>query len=293
MNLPNTKMTLNEYFISLKDSNIPVTWGDGNYIWIKHESFSAIRFPEMITSRPSEDEIKRVFKYLKCVLISFCTTDEKQFNPNAILYLSNYTDYDKKLLSKNVIRDINIAKNNLSLGFIEWDEILKDGFQAFHDTRSRVGLSDSNKSNFEKRFKSFSKISAHKALAAKFEGVIIAFMSLIFIDDFIIIQGSFSNNTHKHLCPNNGLSDFLQQNFLSKDNIKCISYGFSTIQKDSNKIGLHNYKTRIGFKAYDINRRFILHPLIIHLKKPISQLIRILLFIFPRNRQLKKAQGIF
>ena len=43
-------------------------------------------------------------------------------------------------------------------------------------------------------FRKFSLNPGHKALAAKLNGEIIAFMSLIVVKDFVIIQGSFSTD---------------------------------------------------------------------------------------------------
>jgi hypothetical protein len=286
-------ISLNDYYANLKLSRIPALRGDGNYLWIKHESFSAIRFPEFNTSVPSESELKKVFQKFNCLLISFCNHQNDEQKDNATLYNCCDKNYNHNNLSKNVIRDIRIGRKNLSICFVDWPEILEYGFKAFQDTRTRVGLSDGNKKNFETRFRNFAMNEGHKALAAKLNGEIVAFMSLIIVENFVIIQGSFSTDEHRRLCPNNALTDFLLNYFLKDGNYDKISYGLSSIQEDASTEGLHNYKIRVGFEAINIQRVFLLHPYVAPFRSLVKILLKILLLIFPKNRVIRKASGLF
>jgi hypothetical protein len=286
-------ISLNDYYTNLKLSGIRTKKGDGNYLWIKHESFSVIRFPEFITSVPVESEIKGVFSELNCLLISYCNASNEAQKGNAVIYNCCDQDYNHNNLSKNVIRDIKIGRKNLSISFVDWHEILEYGFKAFQDTRTRVGLSDGNKNNFENRFRNFSKNEGHKALAAKLNGEIVAFMSLIVVNNFVIIQGSFSTDEHRKLCPNNLLTDFLLNYFLKENNFDNVSYGLSSIQEDTSIEGLHNYKIRVGFDPINIQRVFLLHPYIAPFQEIISKFLKILLLVFPKHRLIRKASGLF
>lgn len=284
---------LKDYYISLKNSGFQVSIGDGEYLWVKHERLSAIRFPEFNTSIPTEIEIKRVFRELKCLIISYIIKIENLDESNSILYECTDTNYNSKNLSKNVIRDIHIGQNYLTYGFVEWKEILGQGLKAFADTRRRVRLSDGNLKNFTIRFNEFSLNPAHKAVAAKLNGQIVAFMSLIIVDDFVIIQGSFSTDENKKLCPNNVLIDYVLNYFLNEQGFNNVCYGLSSIQDNAGNTGLHNYKIRVGFKENRVRRKFLLRSSIMPYKKGIGLIIRFLLTIFPTNRQLRKAAGIF
>lgn len=286
-------ISLNDYCTNLKLSGIRTKRGDGNYLWIKHESFSAIRFPEFITSVPVESEIKSVFRELNCLLISFCNHTNDAQKENAVIYNCCDQNYNQYNLSKNVIRDIKIGKKNLSISFVEWHEILEYGFKAFQDTRTRVGLSDGNKKNFESRFNNFAKNEGHKALAAKLNGDVVAFMSLIVVNNFVIIQGSFSTDEHRRLCPNNVLTDFLLSYYLKEKNFDLVSYGLSSIQEDASTEGLHNYKIRVGFDPINIQRVFLLHPYVAPFHSIIKIFLKILLLMFPKHRVIRKASGLF
>lgn len=287
------KISLQEYYQSLLRMNLPVIKGDGDYLWVKHERFSVIRFPEFNTSKPSKKEILSVFKNLRCLIINYTFIPSEKDYSNSHLYNSVKQNYDFQKLSKNVRRDIKSGQEKLKYGFADWNEILSDGLIAFTDTRTRVGLSDGNKRNFNKRFHQFSTNPSHKAAAAWFEGKIIAFMSLIVVEDYVIIQGSFSTNEHKKLCANNVLVDFILNYFLIENHYHIVCYGLSSIQENNQREGLHNYKIRVGFEAIPVKRVFLPHPNLKVFHSFIRKALYILSFIFSKNRFIRKATGLF
>ena len=285
--------TLNEYFSSASKSGFNTFHGDGNYFWIKHEKMSLVRFPEFDTSKPSKEEIKRVFKESKSLIIGYTIKPENTISANSTLYNCYQNKYDVNNLSKNVRRDIRIAQRNLIIDFANWDDITKSGLVAFADTRSRVGLSDGDKKNFISRFSHLSNIPGNKAIAAWFGEEIAAFMNLIVLDKFVIIQGSFSTNGHKKYCPNNGLADFVLNYFLIEKNFDVVCYGLSSIQEDTGSNSLHQYKVRIGFEAIPVRRIFLLNPKFKSFKGIFKLSLQLLIKILPRNRGIRKASGLF
>ena len=98
---------------------------------------------------------------------------------------------------------------------------------------------------------------------------------------------------HRRLCPNNALSDFLLNYFLIKNNYNNVCYGLSSIQEEAITEGLHNYKVRVGFEAIKVNRMFLIHPYVLPFKELLALILKLSLKVFPKNRQLKKANGIF
>ena len=207
-NLTDKQYEITEYLSSLQNSGNRVVTGDKNNLWVKFEGLSAIRFPEFNTVPPGREEIRRVFEELKCILLSYIIIPSDKNFVNSTLYNCSDNEYEISRLSKNARRDIRIGERNLRVGFVNWDELLAGGLKAFKETRSRVGLSDGNEKSFLSRFTQFGTNPAHRAVAAWLGDEIIAFMSLIVVDDFVIIQGSFSDNEHRNLCPNNLLANF-------------------------------------------------------------------------------------
>lgn len=293
INVPDStlQISMKKYFSEVRESGIDAVEGDKNYLWIKFEGLSAIRFPEFNTSKPTKEEIRRVFKELKCLLLNYTLLPENNYT-NSTLYNCTNNDYDLQHLSKNARRDIRIAQRNLQFGFAHWNEIIDCGLKAFADTRKRVGLSDGNEKSFRRRFTRFRKNPAHRAVAAWLDKEIIAFMSLIVMEDFVVIQGSFSTDDHKKFCPNNGLVDFVNNYFLKVKGFSTVCYGLSSVQENTGKEGLRSYKVRVGFEAIPVQRVFILHPLIAPFKGVIRLLLRLLKYLLSENRAIRKASGI-
>ncbi|MCH7963564.1 MAG: hypothetical protein IH852_06455 [Bacteroidetes bacterium] len=285
------QISMKEYSSNVRESGIDAVEGDNDYLWIKFEGLSAIRFPEFNTSKPTKEEIRRVFRELKCLLLNYTLLPENNY-ANSTLYNCIDNDYGLQHLSKNARRDIRIAQRNLQFGFAHWNEILDCGLKAFADTRKRVGLSDCSEKSFRSRFTRFRKNPAHRAVAAWLDKEIIAFMSLIVLEDFVVIQGSFSTDDQKKICPNNGLVDFVNNYFLKVNGFSIVCYGLSSVQENTGKEGLHSYKVRVGFEAIPVQRVFVLHPLIVPFKEIIRLLLRLLKYLLPENRAIKKASGI-
>ena len=285
------QISLKEYNSKVRESGIDAVEGDNDYLWIKYEGLSAIRFPEFKTSKPTKEEIRRVFRELKCLLINYTLLPEDNY-ANSTLFNCIDNEYDLQHLSKNARRDIRISQRNLQFGFAHWNEILDCGLKAFADTRKRVGLSDCSEKSFRSRFTRFRKNPAHRAVAAWLDKEIIAFMSLIVLEDFVVIQGSFSTDDQKKICPNNGLVDFVNNYFLKVNGFSIVCYGLSSVQENTGKEGLHSYKVRVGFEAIPVQRVFVLHPLIVPFKEIIRLLLRLLKYLLPENRAIKKASGI-
>lgn len=285
-------VTIKKYYESLLKSNINVFQDNDDYFWVKYEKYSVVRFPEFNVQQPTTDEIKKVFKELKCYLLNYTIETNDPNNSNSILYNCRDKDYSLEKLSRSVRRNIRLAQRRLRYDFAEWDEILNGGLKAFADTRKRVGLSDGTERNFINRFTQFSKNEAHKFVATWLDEEIIGFMTLIIIDDFVIIQGTFSTDEHRSLRPNNVMVDFVLNYFLVDRNYSNVCYGLSSIQEDTGKEGLHYFKVKVGFDAVPVERVFILHPAIRPFKGAISLLLHLVLLMMPKNRILRKAAGI-
>ena len=292
--LINAKCIANSIEDYIDSPELEAVMGDSHSCWIIHEKFSAQRFPEYILDKPDYNEIIQIFKKLKCLLVGYTIIPDDKLKVNAYLYECRDKSYDiDKLESSSVRRNIRYGRRNLKYGFTDWDDILMHGLKAFSDTRRRVGLSDGVEKNFNKRFLEFSKNKYHKAVAAWLQGQIIGFMSLIVVNKFVIIQGTFSIDEHKKYRPNNVLVDFVLKHFLVENGFNIVSYGLSSIQEEAEMEGLHNFKTSVGFNAIPAQRVFLLNPILSILKLPIKLVIHFLKILLPRNRFVRKASGIF
>jgi hypothetical protein len=176
---------------------------------------------------------------------------------------------------------------------VGWDSLLKHGATAYCDTRSRVGLSDGTLEGFQSHFSLLSGIPGHSIMGAWFNNTLIAFMSLIVVDDWVEIQGSFSANQQLDLRPNDGLVAYALDYFLIQGHFDTVSFGLSSSQQVSNAAGLHRFKRKIGFQAKPVHRVFAVHPLIRPLVNPLSlAVLELLQKVNPKDRRIRKATGM-
>jgi hypothetical protein len=265
-------------------------------IWAKYtEAFTVARTPAFVLSPVTHEEISEVFQALHPAILTYAVQARQPEEGNGYLYVTTNKGYDIEKLDKNGRRDARRALRNYSFRFIGWDHLLKAGYKAYHDTRSRNGLSDHTQADFNALIAQSRIIPPNTCLAAIDEqGIIGGFLIMTMADDWIEVSGAYSDTGHLQNCPNNGMFHYLQEKFLATGIVTTISYGYSSVQTGSSIDGLHHFKQRIGFDAVPIRRYFILKPSLRFLVNPVSLFaIKSLLKMFPSNRALKKIEGIF
>jgi hypothetical protein len=237
-------------------------------------------------------EVLHALRQGRAAMATYLLTPEERHPANAWLYLCADRRYALEKLSSPARRDARRALRELRIERVEWPLLLAKGGAAFRDTRARVGLSDGTTAHFQERFTRYASNPAHHAVAAWREDRMVAFMSLAAVDDWVEIEGSFSTDADRGLCPNNGLTHFVLDQCLVQGGFSRVSYGLSSIQAQSGEAGLHAYKLKVGFEAVPVHRAFALNPLLQPLANRLTlQTLRFLLKMRPGATQLKKASG--
>ncbi len=133
---------------------------------------------------------------------------------------------------------------------------------------------------------------AHRVLGAWKDDSLIAFFTVVAVDDWAEI-GGHSTNAGLQFRPNNGLVHYILSHLLVENTFAAVSYGYSSVQEGSNAQGLHQFKTRVGFEAIPVHRAFVLHPLLQPFANRLSlAMARRVLKLAPANRILRKACGV-
>ncbi len=292
-NLDRKPLTLAEYATELARTGTRVMPGAAGTFWVGGEPGALMRMPTFYSEPPTPAEVRQVLWQGRVAIISFVIDADEQNPPIAWHYVCRDASYRLSKLSKQARRDIRRAQRSLRIDSMDWTTLLNQGFAAYSDTRSRVGLSDGTHQRFRSRFEQFSRNPAHHVIGAWKDELLLAFMTLIVVDDWVAIEGCFSTTANRELCPNNGMAHYVLDYFLVQRGFRMVSYGTSSIQEDRDTVGLHFYKTRIGFEAQPIHRVFILHPFL----RPFRN--RLVLWIAEAalrlklgDRRLKKACGV-
>lgn len=286
-------LSLTEYATELEKSGTQVMRSGPGSFWARYESAAMVRVPAFYTEPVSPQEALRVLRQGRVGVISYVMDPDEEHPANAWLYMCGNRSYALHKLSKQARRDARRAYRSLRIEPIEWQTVLAQGLAAYGETRARVGLSDGSLRHFRDRFKRFSLNPAHYAIGAWKDNLLVAFMSLIVVDDWVAIEGSFSTDAHRGLCPNDGLVHYILDYFLVQHQFRIVSYGLSSIQTDSGKDGLHVYKKKLGFDACPVHRAFVLHPLLRPLVNRVTLWgMNMALRLQRRNRRLNKIHGI-
>lgn len=286
-------LSLTQYATELSKNGVKTLAGSLETLWIGHESRSLIRFPTFALNAPTQGEIRSALKKGKAPVVSYIIEPDIHHPANTWLYICRDTAYTIEKLTKNARRDIRKAHRTLRLAELTWETLLEHGASAFCDTRTRVGLSDGDNNGFRAHFMQFARNPAHRVIGAWKNDTLIAFISLVVVEGWVEIQGSFSASADRDNCPANGLCDHVLDRFLVQERFCAVSYGLSSIQQHMNEPGLHYFKQKAGFVAQPVHRVFVLHPLLRPFANNLSlAILNICLRLRPGNRSLKKTAGM-
>ena len=285
--------TISAYVSSLVRQGRAVLPGMQGTFWAQYESLAMMRIPDFVVNPPSPGEVERLLWKGHMAVATYLRDPDGSHPANAWLYVCRNKSYRVEDLCVAGRRDARRANRALRIDFIDWPTVLEQGFPAYSQSRHRVGLSDDTWGHFQSRLTQFSRNPCHRAIGAWKENKLVAFIALIVVDDWVAIEGSFSTNDDRTLCPNDGLASFLLRYFLVEHDFDTVTYGLSSVQDLNQSGGLHAYKKKVGFEAKPVHRAFILHPLV----RPFANRLALkganaIKHVFPRNRLVKKASGM-
>lgn len=261
-----------------------------NKLWVQYSRGAYVRYPLFDFDLPSDIEIKQVFKHTKAKLLSYSMLADDN-NKNAYIYLCK--EYDVSALKDNFKRNIKKAEKIFQIKTVNKNEVEKYAYQAFSDTRKRLGLSDFRHHDFLQRF-SANNLRLNSCIIGAFsDDKLAAFASVLLYHDFLEIEGLFSCNNYLKDRPNDLLIFTILNTAINIDKMKLVSYGFSSIQDNTNEEGLHQFKIKCGFDSISVSRKFVINPnykwlINIFTKK----MVKITLLLFPKNVKLRKLNGI-
>jgi hypothetical protein len=267
--------------------------GDAGTFWVEHEARGLVRIPPFLVGPPARGEVRQVLWASRCAVATYLLPPDAMRPANAWLYLCTDQAYDLDKLVPAVRRNVRRGLRELTVTALSPADLLAHGAQAFADTRRRVGLADGTPREFTRRFRLRAACGGHSFLGAWNADRLAAFLSLTEVDDWVEIEGSFSVTELLPLRPNDALMYRALSQYLVEERRRVVAYGLSSIQAESNAVGLHAFKTKMGFEARPVHRAFALHPALTPFANRLGQVgLGVLLWLWPHQRQLKKAEGV-
>lgn len=279
-------MNLNEFCDALQGTGIKALRGDGDTAWVTHERFSMLRLPASNLTSPRYEEISRVFKKSRSVMLGYATHQSTTRPTNAVLYVCSDPYYSLEKLERPA--QITRGLREFEIKFIDHNAVQRLGQQAYCNTLARTG-SSLGQNTFEKAFGK--PRSDRRYVGAIKDGRLAAFLQLTKVDDWASI-GGYSADEFLPLRPNNALVFYAVRHCFEHEQVRVVDYGFSSLQTASKADGLHRFKLKMGFEAIPVHRVFVVHPLLRPFVNRLSSaVLRQVLKLSSQNRVLQKAEG--
>lgn len=285
--------TLDAYASALARNGTSVLPGLPGTFWVRYESYAMMRMPTFVVTTPSREELQRLFRRGRTVVVSYLAVPDEDHVANAWLYRCTDRTYSLDTLAPAMRRNVRRASKEFGFDVLTPDQVLTHGLAAYCDTRRRVGLSDGTADCFHRRFGSRARCPGHVYVGAWRGNQLAAFLSIIKVDTWAEIEGCFSQDALLNARPNDFLMYSVLSRYLTDEKLQLVSYGLSSIQQTDNLQGLHAFKTKVGFQAQPVHRVFSLHPLLRPFANRLAlRGLNLMGNLWPGNRFVKKAGGM-
>jgi len=263
-------------------------------IWVPGVRGELQRMPSVATNAPAEGIIRRVLAQ-RGVWIASCIREEAPTRPaNCFDYLRFGPDYELETLEKNARRDIRRGLRCFEIRRVDWDELLRTGFDAYRDTEGRHGHVPPQPDELRELADLNRGCPCVELWGAIDRQGLAAWIRVLKADDWAFITSACSRLDVLRDCPNNALVFEATRTFLVDQKLRSVSYGISSLQATDNIASLHRFKLRMGFSPVRRYRHFIVHPVLRPLLStaPASWLWDRLVRLRPSSVTLSKVAGL-
>ncbi len=231
-------------------------------IWVPGVRAELQRMPSAATGVPDKGTIRRVLAQ-RGVWIASCLLEETPDRPaNCFDYLRFGPDYELGELKKNARRDIRRGLRCFEVRRVDWDEVLRDGFDAYRDTEARHGHAPPHPDELKQMADRDRGCPCVELWGAIDDQGLAAWIRVLKGDDWAFIVSACSRLDALRDCPNNALAFTATHTFLVEEKLNSVSYGISSLQATDNVASLHRFKLRMGFSPVRRYRQFVVHPVL-------------------------------
>ena len=283
-----------EYAADLARSGVRILPGAQGTYWTTYESYAMMRLPTFHLTPPTSQEVQQILWRGRAAIATYLLEPDEYHPANAWLYLCTDQTYALEKLPPARRQNVRRGLKELTIAPLTSEQLLVHGVHAFCDTRRRVGLSDGTAEGFQHYLTAHASLPEHVFLGAWKENQLAAYLSIIEVDDWVEIEGTFSMDALRQYKPNDTLIYSALSHYLTERRCRLVCNGLSSIQAESNAAGLHVFKTNTGFEARPVHRAFVPHPLLRPFDNPLTLWsVNTMLRFRPGDRRLRKVGGVF
>jgi len=287
--------TLGQYVARLEARGLGCALAaEGTEAWVPGARSELQRLPLECTAEPDPALLRRLLSRPGVWVVSYQQQGRESHPANCVLYICRDPSYSIDTLSRNGRRDVRRGQRNFTVRPCSWSELAAKGFRAQADTAIRHGYSLPSPAEFERGVRRLQDCSCSQVWGAWNRDELAAWISVVRIEDWALINIARSCTAVLTLCPNNALLFAATRQLLVEEKRRHVTYGLSSIQISARDMSMHSYKGRMGYEAVPLHRRFVVHPL---LRGAVSARFMSwwwdrLARVFPHREGLRKLAGM-
>ena len=279
-----------EYATHLARNGVRILPGGMGTFWIEYLYGTLMRIPVFHLEPPASQEVRQILWRGRAAIASYLIEPDERHPANTWLYICTDQAYALEKLSPEMRRNVRLGLKKLAIAPLTADQLLAHGAPAFCDTQRRTGLSAGTPEEFRQYFTFRTRLPEYVFLGAWKDAQLAAFLSILEVDDWVEIEGTYSVDALLRHKPNDALIYSALSHYLVERRCRLVRNGLSPIQADGNATGLHRFKMKVGFEVRPVHRAFVPYPL---LRPFVNRLtlwgVNTALRFLPEDRRLKKA----
>lgn len=267
---------------------------NGAQLWFPDSGCTLLRLPLECNDEADSTDVKNVLRTRGVWVISYLVKPDDIHPANCYDYVCSDHNYCIDKLNTNSRRDVRRGFRSFTIRLCSWDELAQKGYIANADTAVRHGYTKPSEDDFKKSIQQKRGFPLFEIWGAWEGNQLAAWMEVIKIDNWAMINIARSCTNYLRLCPNNALLYAATSHLLCIEKRIYITYGLSSLQIDVNQSSMHAYKTKMGYEPILMRRVFIPHPSIKFFvtSRCFTGLLIAVSKALPRLAVLKKAAGM-
>lgn len=266
----------------------------GGQAWIQSPRHVLFRLPVECMDPVTAAAAETLLRQPGIWLVNYLQPAETPEAATCVDYVCRDAGYHTSRLAASPRRSVRHGLRNLVVRLCTWDEWSGQGFPAFADTERRHGNPEATDRQFQALARRWRGTPFLDVWGAWRGDALVAWMTLLKVDDWALIDLARSRTEALQLNPNNAVLYAATWSMLAQEGRRYVSYGTSSLQVGVNEASLHAFKIGMGYQAIPARRVFrsraAYRPLLE--SRLVARGLRRLSATWPRSSALRKLAGM-
>ena len=290
-----TDASLADLVRHLRAGEIPCAEGaDGGQVWVETSRGVLTRLPVECTDPVARDFTASLLRMRSVWVVNHLLAPGPGRPANCVDYVCRDAQYDIERLDSNARRDVRRGLRSFEVGRCTWERWAEQGLSAWIDTQRRHGYAGPDARDFRAVTERWRDQPFYEIWGAWQGPELVAWLTVLKIDDWGMVDLVRSRTDALRGCPNNALVYAATRSLLVSERRRWVSYGTSSVQPGVNDTSMHRYKVRMGYEAVPAHRVFACQPVLGSLlrSRSVSAVLRRIAAAVPSSAPLQKVAGM-